>query len=89
MWKPQCASFAVMRLLLALLAGTVALAACVPNPTADAATAEAINEIGHELGMLRDENATLQMQVDSLKTVVARQDTLLRRVANAAGMPVP
>lgn len=64
--------------------------ACVPGgPTSDAATAEAINEIGHELVMLRDENAVLQQQVDSLKLVVARQDTILRRVANAAGMPIP
>ena len=62
---------------------------CVGNPAADIATAEAINEIGNELGMLRDENAVLQHQVDSLRGALARQDTLLRQLANLAGAPLP
>lgn len=74
---------AVLRL--AILLGA---AACIGNPAADVTTAEAINEIGNELGMLRDENATLQSQVDSLRTALARQDTLLRQVANLSGIPV-
>lgn len=61
--------------------------ACL-SPTGDPAVAEAINEIGHELGMLRDENAQLQFQVDSLRGALARQDTLLRQVANLTGVPV-
>ena len=62
--------------------------ACIGNPTADAATSEAIHEIVNELGMLRDDNAVLQSQVDSLRGVVARQDTLLRQVANLSGIPI-
>jgi hypothetical protein len=62
--------------------------ACIGSPTADPAMAEAINEIGNELGMLRDENAQLQFQVDSLRSALARQDTLLRQVANLSGVPI-
>ena len=64
------------------------LTGCIGSPTADPAMAEAINEIGNELGMLRDENAQLQFQVDSLRSALARQDTLLRQVANLSGIPV-
>lgn len=78
-WRPCLAA--------ALLLG--AASGCIGNPAADAATAEALNEIGNELGMLRDENAQLQYQVDSLRGVVAQQDTVLRRIANLSGMPLP
>jgi NifB/MoaA-like Fe-S oxidoreductase len=61
---------------------------CIGNPTIDAATAEALDEIGNELGMIRDENAQLQFQVDSLRSALARQDTVLRQLANLSGIPV-
>ena len=76
-----------MRLLLLALS-CAASAGCVGNPVADAGTTEAIHEIVNELGMLRDDNAVLQAQVDSLRTVVARQDSLLRQVANLSGIPI-
>jgi hypothetical protein len=38
---------------------------------------------------LREVDAALQGQVDSLARVVARQDSLLRQIANLAGVPVP
>lgn len=81
--RAPCRRPAVLRLAIVLGA-----AACIGNPTADVTTAEAINEIGNELGMLRDENATLQFQVDSLRTALAKQDTLLRQLANLSGIPV-
>lgn len=77
------------RLLRALAVAALAAApACVGNPSSDVAMAEAINEIGNELSLLRDENAVLQSQVDSLRGALARQDTLLRQVANLAGIPL-
>lgn len=66
----------------------VLVTACIGNPSSDVAMAEAINEIGNEVGLLRDENAVLQSQIDSLRGVLARQDTLLRQVANLAGVPI-
>lgn len=79
---------AIRRLASIPAAVLLGLAACIGSPTADPAMAEAINEIGNELGMLRDENAQLQFQVDSLRGALARQDTLLRQVANLAGVPI-
>lgn len=75
-------------MLLLLLLPAVGAGGCIGNPTADAATSEAIHEIVNELGMLRDDNAVLQSQVDSLRLVVARQDSLLRQVANLSGIPI-
>ena len=79
---------AVRRLASIPAAVLLGLTGCIGSPTGDPAMAEAINEIGNELGMLRDENAQLQFQVDSLRSALARQDTLLRQVANLSGIPV-
>jgi hypothetical protein len=66
-----------------------ALAGCLRDPNADANTAEAITALGDELSYLKQDNAQLQGQLDSLRVVVARQDTLVRRLAGMAGVPVP
>jgi hypothetical protein len=78
------------RLLELLAAFVVAgpLSGCLRNPAADAATAQALTEIADQLGALQQENAALQGQIDSLRAVVARQDTVLRRLANLAGVPM-
>jgi len=73
----------------AALGSAAALGGCLRNPAADAAAAQALTEIGDQLGAMQQETATLQDQIDSLRTVVARQDTILRRLANLAGVPVP
>ena len=67
----------------------VALAgACTaPAPPGDISTGEMFVEISDALNGIRHENAMLQAQLDSLREVVARQDTLLGRVAAAAGVP--
>lgn len=62
------------------------LAGCVRNPAADAAAAQALTDLGDQLGAIRQETASLQDQVDSLRLVVARQDSVLRRLANMAGV---
>ncbi|MDQ3948803.1 MAG: hypothetical protein M3282_00515 [Gemmatimonadota bacterium] len=76
------------RVLIAALFLTGALSGCLRNPAADAATAQALTEIADQLGALQQDNAALQNQVDSLRVVVARQDTVLRRLANLAGVPM-
>ena len=43
---------------------------------------------GDGLNDLRQDNAALQQQVDSLRVVVAKQDTVIRQLANLAGMPL-
>ena len=57
------------------------------NPQADALIAEQMREMGDELNNASQETAVMHEQIDSLRIVVARQDTLLRQLAEwrAAG----
>ncbi len=59
------------------------------NPAADASMAEQMRLVGDELNGARQEAATMHDQIDSLRIVVARQDTLLRQLAGMANVPVP
>ena len=69
------------------LALVIACAAC-PASRADVAISEQIIQLGDGLNDLRQENAGLQQQVDSLRLVVAKQDTVIRQLANLAGVPL-
>jgi hypothetical protein len=63
------------------------LSAC-PASRADVAISEQIIQLGDGLNDLRQDNAVLQQQVDSLSLMVARQDTIIRQLANLAGIPL-
>ena len=65
----------------------VVCAAC-PASRADIAISEQIIQLGDGMNTLRQENSEIQQQVDSLRLVVARQDTVIRQLANLAGMPL-
>ncbi len=75
-----------------LLAGVaLALAAgCrqLTNPTADVELQQSLYDLQDLLMQVRDETAYLQAQVDSLQSVVAHQDSSLRRIANLIGAPI-
>jgi hypothetical protein len=43
-------------------------------------------QVGTEMSALRQDYAALQNQVDSLRGVVARQDTLITRLASLANI---
>lgn len=58
----------------------------VTPSTAEVSTGQLIVELSDALNDIRQDNATLQAQIDSLRTEVARQDTLLTRLAGAAGI---
>jgi septal ring factor EnvC (AmiA/AmiB activator) len=76
------------RVLGATLCIVSAMGGCLRSPAADAATAQALTQIADQLGAMQQDNAELQNQLDSLRSVVARQDTVLRRLANLAGVPM-
>ena len=59
-----------------------------PATRADIAISEQIIQLGDGMNTLRQENAEIQQQVDSLRLVVARQDTVIRQLANLAGIPL-
>ena len=73
---------------LSVLLATLLLSSC-RDPRAEANIAEAMIQVGTEMSALRQDYAVLQSQVDSLRTVVARQDTLLARLETFANSPRP
>ena len=77
--------------LVALGALTVAsLASCVvPFDTGANAAAMALDEMDNLSYSLQIENASLQVQIDSLSMRLRKTDSLLRWVANLTGNPIP
>jgi septal ring factor EnvC (AmiA/AmiB activator) len=71
-----------------LAVAAAAVAGCVESPAAAARQAQQMNDIGDQLNELRTENATLESVVDSLRTVLAKHDTTIARLANATGVVV-
>ena len=59
-----------------------------PTSRADIAISEQIIQLGDGLNDLRQDNAALQQQVDSLRAVVAKQDSVIRQIANLSGFPL-
>lgn len=68
-------------------AGVLLLAIACRSPSADAYIAEQLRTLGDELNASRQQEAQMQTELDSLRNVVARQDTLLKRLADMAGLP--
>jgi hypothetical protein len=80
---------AAARRVAAVAVGALALAACAQNPgDANATLGQSIVELGDAISALREDNAAIQEQLDSLRRQVARQDTVMRQLANMAGVPV-
>jgi hypothetical protein len=80
-------SFPVMRKsLLAAAAVIVATASCAtPKFQADVATQ--LRAAADEMQVQRQDMMVMQEQIDSLKVVVAKQDSIITRLANLAGIP--
>lgn len=65
------------------------LVGCALPSRTDLETAQALIEIGESFNDVRSMQAELQDRVDSLVTVVTRQDSTIRTLANLAGVTVP
>jgi len=63
---------------------TVSAAAC-GNPRSEAAVAQALNDAANEIGGLKNDVAQLQTDVDSLRQIVAHQDSAITKIV--AAMP--
>jgi septal ring factor EnvC (AmiA/AmiB activator) len=68
------------------LAVSLAASSCA-NPKSEAAMAQALSDAANEIGGLKNDVSDLQSQMDSLRTVLARQDTLLSRIAEVNHIP--
>jgi len=73
----------------ALLIVSLLAAASCRDPRAEANIAQAMIDVSSTLTEIRQDLGDLHNQVDSLKWVAARQDTIIRQLANLAGVPVP
>lgn len=77
---------------LAVLVLSVSAAACngvLPAPSSEASQGQAMMDLTDVLNQIRDQSAGLQDQVDSLREVVYHQDTIIRQLAQNAGITVP
>lgn len=63
-------------------------ASCLPSRQ-DVDTAQALIEIGDALNDIRNTQSELQDQIDSLKWAITRRDSVIRQLANLAGVAVP
>lgn len=72
---------------LALTAAVLIVAGCA-NPRSEAAVAQALNDAATEIGGLKNDIAMLQTQVDSLRTIVAKQDTNIVHIAAVNNVPI-
>jgi hypothetical protein len=78
----------ILRRVVVVAVGT--LAACgAPMTSGDTTLAETVIDMSDALVAVREETALLQAQVDSLREQMARQDTLVRRLAAMAGISGP
>jgi hypothetical protein len=57
------------------------------DPRAEANIAQAMSDVGTQISAMQQDYSILQSEVDSLRQVVARQDTVLSRLASMAGLP--
>jgi len=64
-------------------------AGCLPPSEQDLQVAEALVEIGDVMAEVQQTTAYMQEQLDSLRLVVAKQDAVIRQLANLAGVPIP
>ena len=65
------------------------LSACLPATEKDFQIAQTINEMSDAVNEIRQVSYDLQDRVDSLVFVIARRDTVIRQLANLAGVSVP
>ena len=65
------------------------VAGCLPATERDFEVAQTIQEMSDAVNEIRQLSYELQDRVDSLTTVVAKRDTVIRQLANLAGVPIP
>jgi outer membrane murein-binding lipoprotein Lpp len=76
-----------MRTILIAAAVLVAGAAGCANPRTQANMAQALSDAANEMNTLRGDISQLQTDMDSLRAVVAKQDSLITRIAAINNIP--
>ena len=86
---PSTARRNAARAAVTLLALSISGCGVGMDPTENVTTGEAILGLSDAIMGLREEDAMLQAQLDSLRAVVARQDSTIARLAAMTGVPLP
>jgi outer membrane murein-binding lipoprotein Lpp len=68
-------------------AALVVCAASCANPRTQAAIAQELNDAATEISGVKSDVAQLQSDVDSLRHVVAKQDTIISRLVEVTHVP--
>jgi peptidoglycan hydrolase CwlO-like protein len=76
-----------MRSLPLLAAAALLLAGCA-NPRVTANVAEQMLQAGNAISALQQDQGSIESELDSLRLVVAHQDTLLARIAQQINLPM-
>jgi hypothetical protein len=58
----------------------------MPSPAGELNAGQAVMDLGSLVSSLREENAMMQAQIDSLRGALAYQDTIVRQLAAGAGV---
>jgi hypothetical protein len=66
---------------------SLAMLAGCSNPSANVDLAQQLQEMGDVISETRGETAQLRVELDSLRGVIARQDTVIRQLSSMAGVP--
>ncbi len=59
---------------------TMTLSACKLGPSVDANTVQTLNDLGDAVNALRQDNALMQAQIDSMRLLFAKQDTAMKKL---------
>jgi hypothetical protein len=73
---------------LSLAAIPCAAVGCITNPKAEALRQQQMIEVGDALNDLRASTSEMSGTLDSLRVVIAKQDTTIARLANVTGVVV-
>jgi septal ring factor EnvC (AmiA/AmiB activator) len=65
----------------------IVLASC-GNPRTEANVAQALNDAANEINGLKNDIADLQTRMDSLQTMLIKQDSTIARIAAANNIPI-
>ena len=81
-------SSAIRPLGLSVTLGAMMLLASCANPRTEANVAQALNDAASEISGLKNDISDLQSQMDSLRTIVAKQDSTISRIAEVNHIPI-
>lgn len=73
----------------ALLVVLIGVAGCLPATERDFQLVQTVTDMSDAVNEIRQNSYELQDRVDSLVIVIARRDTVIRQLANLAGVTMP